>query len=128
MNTELSGHFAKNNVVKCALSILLAGLAVCSCSKRASRAGVADSKTFEGAPPAIKEAWDRAQQAAGRHDFSTAIQTLRRLSRQGTTLDQNKTVFDAIVVYEGELREAARKGDLSARQAMKTLGVNPKAP
>ena len=98
---EISVHRMKRELVKCALLILLAGRAVCSCSKQAPQMAVVAPKAFNGDPPAIEEAWDRALEAAGQNDFATAIQTLRQLNRQGTTLDQNKTAFAAIVVYEG---------------------------
>lgn len=119
----------KTHAVSGLLSAMLVLMAVCSCTKQAPQAGI-DPRAFDSAPPDIKQEWDKALAEAAQNDFGAAITTLRTLSRHGLSPELGKTAYDAIVVYEGKLREAARKGDAAAVKAMQGLGIstNPAAP
>ena len=96
-----------------------------ACSKSEPSPTALDPKAFDSAAPAIRQAWSNALDAASRNDYGTAITRLRTLSRQGLPPEDGKTVYDAIVVYETKLREAAKSGDAEARKAMRTLGISP---
>jgi len=88
---------------------------------------VVDPKAFDAAAPEIKQVWDQAMAAAG-NDPGSAITTLRVLSRQDISLPQREAVRNALVVYEGKLREDAKRGDPAASKAMKDLGFSTSAP
>ena len=113
----------------CAERLFVAALLaafLCGCGRNPPKA-VVDPKAFDAAAPEIKQVWDQAMAAAG-NDPGSAITTLRVLSRQDISLPQREAVRNALVVYEGKLREDAKRGDPAASKAMKDLGFSTSAP
>src|ERR1700757_997634 len=100
--------------------LLLAGVLLSGCAKGDSHG---DTKGFDGAPPEIKAAWDKAVTADKANDYVPAVLGYKALLLEPRQLQpkQLEAVEEASGKLNQRLTEAAIKGEPEARQALATL-------
>lgn len=122
-NQSSNENWAGLIAVRRLLILILLAMSFCSCKKAVLKVEF-DPRAFDSAPPEVKQLWDEAMAASSRNDPGSAISLLRVLSREKISPEQQKTVYDAIVLNELKLKEDAKRGDPVARKAMEKLGYD----
>ena len=94
-------------------------LLLSGCGESSPKLTATDSKTFDGAPAEVKQAWDKALVAEKANDYTTAQKLLESLRQMTLNDDQKQTLEKERTVFGAKLWAAAEKNDPAAVQAIK---------
>ena len=102
------------------LAAACVGLA--GCGKSGPSLSKANMQAFNSAPPAIKQAWEKALEADKANDYLNAGMAFFALQKENLTPEQAEAVRTALVALNLRMCDAAyTKGDESAKKALETF-------
>ena len=109
----------------CATALLIGCVVLASCGQ-----GASGSSGFNGAPPELKAAWDRAVAADKTNDYVPAVLGYKQilLQRDQLSPSQVKVVEAASGKLFQRLVDASTRGDPAAKQALSQLQPAPPGP
>lgn len=109
----------------CATALLIGCVVLAGCGQ-----GASGSSGFNGAPPELKAAWDRAVAADKTNDYVPAVLGYKQilLQRDQLSPSQVKVVEAASGKLFQRLVDASTRGDPAAKQALSQLQPAPPGP
>jgi hypothetical protein len=101
------------------LSALFAVFVVMAVASGCKPGPVSAEKAFANAPAEIKEAWQKASDAAKSNDYTGALLLLQDLrARPGLSAEQGQAAERTAAAVSDRMYDAAAKGDAKAKEAL----------
>ena len=101
------------------LAILIVGLLLAAgCGDHTSKVTAEESKTFDSAPPEVKQTWEKALAADKANDYVAAAAALDSLKKMILSDQQSKALDAERNAFSQRLLQAVDKNDPTALQAI----------